>query len=114
MLSQNENVEFLVDSDKEMDEILKVFPLNEQQKHMIRSLRKQPGAYTEGLMVSTNITGINGLFRNIPMRLVLALGQTDPNEKAHRRKMMKKHGLNELETVYKIADDMVAAVRNKA
>jgi conjugative transfer ATPase len=79
--------------------------LTEEQRKLLTAARKEPGRYTEGVVMSTTIMA---LFRNVVPALSLALSQTEPEEKAHRAKLMQERGCSELEVAYAIAEDIRA------
>ncbi len=91
-----------VDKD-EISQISRFRSLTSEQEELLLSARKAPGFYTEGSVISTNLTS---LFRNVPPAVALALSQTEKNEKAQRAKLMEKHGWSELEAAYQIAEDI--------
>ncbi|MBW8827863.1 MAG: type VI secretion protein, partial [Burkholderiales bacterium] len=69
----------------------------------IESARKEPGKYTEGVVISANS---QVLFRNVPPPMSIALGMTEGHEKATRRRLMEAHGCSELEAVRMVARQM--------
>ena len=87
----------------EVDMIARFRRLSEEQKAMILSARKEPGKYTEGVVMSGKLMT---LFRNVPPALALALSQTEKDEKAHRAAVMRREGCSEIEAVYRIAEDI--------
>jgi hypothetical protein len=46
------------------------------------------------------------LFRNVPPALPIALAMTEGHEKAHRRRLMEKHGCNEMEAAQMVAEEL--------
>jgi len=89
----------------EVDQIKRFKLLNEDQISMLLAARKEPGKYTEGVVLSDNLLS---LFRNVPPALVMALAQTEGSEKAVRRELMEKYDCTELEAAYKVAEEMTA------
>lgn len=90
----------------EIDQASRFVDLTEAQRNAMAQCRKEPGKYTEGVLMS----GMAGtmLFRNVPPPLSLALAQTEKDEKAERRALMEEHGLeSEVDAAYMIADKMV-------
>jgi len=90
------------------DEITKISRFKkttEEERAMMASCRKEPGKYTEGVVMSANI---KTLFRNVPPSLMLALAQTESEEKAERQKIMDSDACTELEAVYKIAEKIAS------
>lgn len=77
--------------------------LDEEQKAMILSARKEPGKYTESVVLSSKLVAP---FRNVVPALSMALSQTEKNEKAHRASLMRQHGCSELEAVHRISESI--------
>lgn len=75
----------------------------EEQKGMLRAARKEPGNYTEGVVLSDNL---QCLFRNVPPPLALALAMTEKHEKQQRAEIMKSQHCSELEAVFTVADGL--------
>lgn len=90
----------------EVEQVTRFKRLSDEQKNMLLSARKQKGAYTEGVVLSDNVTS---LFRVVTPALPLALAATDPDEKAARRKLMRQEGITELEAVYRVANEIRAS-----
>ncbi len=93
----------LVMPKEEVDAIARFRALTEEQRGLLRSARKEPGKYTEGVVLSD---GFEALFRNVPPALALALAQTEKEEKAYRAEVMRRHGCSELEAVELIAEEI--------
>ena len=89
----------------EVDQIKRFKLLNDDQVLMLLAARKEPGKYTEGVVLSDKLLC---LFRNVPPALVMALAQTESDEKAVRKGLMDKHGITELEAAYMVAEEMTA------
>ncbi|WP_039147402.1 conjugative transfer ATPase [Gallibacterium anatis] len=89
--------------DYEIGEICRFKPLTEEQKSLIRSARKEDKKYTEGVVLSDSI---EALFRVVPPSLYLALAMTEPEEKAARMQLMRKHNCSELEAAFLIAKQL--------
>ena len=89
--------------DYEIGEICRFKPLTEEQKSLIRSARKEDKKYTEGVVLSDSI---EALFRVVPPSLYLALAMTEPEEKAARMQLMRKHNCSELEAAFMIAKQL--------
>ena len=70
---------------------------------MLRAARKEPGNYTEGVVLSDNL---QCLFRNLPLPIALALATTEKHEKQQRVEIMKSQSCSELEAVFAVADGM--------
>ncbi len=86
---------------EEIEQISRFKDLSEEQKMMLRAARKEPGKYTEGVVLSDNL---QCLFRNVPPPLALALAMTEKHEKQQRADIMKSQHCSELEAVFAVAD----------
>jgi hypothetical protein len=89
----------------EIDQIERFKPLTPEQRALFLSARKSPKQYTEGVLLSPKV---QGLFRNVPPRLYLALAMTEQNEKNHRKQLMEKYHLSEVEAAEMVAKEMMA------
>lgn len=92
---------------EEIEQISRFKDLTEEQKGMLRAARKEPGNYTEGVVLSDNL---QCLFRNVPPPLALALAMTEKHEKQQRAEIMKSQHCSELEAVFAVADRMDGAL----
>ncbi len=90
----------LATTKSQIDQIAEIKELTDEQKSLMLSAKKCPGKYTEGVVISPTV---NGLFRNVPPPLALALAMTEKNEKAARRELMDEHDCTELEAAMMIA-----------
>lgn len=88
----------------EIEQIERFKPLTEEQRALFLSARKEKGKYTEGVLLSPRL---QGLFRNVPPRLYLAMAATEQSEKHQRRQLMQQLGCSELEAVQHIAQQMM-------
>jgi conjugative transfer ATPase len=88
---------------QEIEHIGRFRALTPEQRSMVLAARKEPGKYTEGVLLSS--IG-NFLYRNVPPALCLALAQTEQHEKAHRQRLMAKHGCTELEAAHLVAREI--------
>lgn len=88
-----------VDRD-EVEQISRFRSITPEQQAMILSARKEPGRYTEGVVISN---GLLNLFRNIPPSIALALAQTEKHEKAARDQLRERQGLSHLQAAHRIA-----------
>jgi conjugative transfer ATPase len=86
---------------KEIDDMTRFRRLNDEEKTLIESARKEKGKYTEGVVLSDNV---NSLFRVVMPALPLALAGTDDDEKSARRQIMQEQGCSELDAVFTMAD----------
>ncbi len=98
----------LMMSHDEVEQITRFKRLNDEQKTMLTSTRKQKGAFTEGVVLSDNV---NSLFRIVMPALPLALAGTDEDEKAARRQLMDDLGITEIEAIYHVAEQIKASRR---
>jgi len=85
----------------ESEEIARFKKLTPAQKALLLSASKEPGKYTEGVVLSKKL---ETLFRAVPPSLYLALAMTEPEEKAERWTLMQENGCSELEAAYRVAE----------
>lgn len=88
----------------EIEQIERFKPLTPEQRALFLSAKKVKGQYTEGVVLSSKI---QGLFRNVPPRLYLAMAATEQEEKHHRQQLMQQYGYSEIEAVQYIAREMM-------
>jgi len=88
----------------EIDQIERFKPLTPEQRALFLSARKEKGKYTEGVLLSPKL---QGLFRNIPPKLYLAMAATEQEEKHQRKVLMQKLNCSELEVVEYLAGKMM-------
>lgn len=67
---------------------------------MILQAQKESGRFVEGVVMSDKV---NAPFRSVLPSIALALAQTDPDEKAARRKIMDEQGCTEIDAVFAVA-----------
>lgn len=87
----------------EVEKIARFRELNEAQKALMLSARKESGKFTEGVVLSKSM---EVLFRAVPPSLYLALAMTEPEEKNERYQLMQKHGISELDAAILVAEKM--------
>lgn len=88
--------------DREEMTLLEQFkPLTEEMRCLIADIEKNR-EYSEGVLLAKR-RGYSGLFRNVPPRLMLALAQTEQDERTAREQLRKEKGFSELEAVEHIA-----------
>ena len=85
----------------EVEKIARFRELNASQKALMLSARKEAGKFSEGVVLSKSM---EVLFRAVPPSLYLAMAMTEPEEKAERYQLMKRHGISELEAAFKVAE----------
>jgi len=90
----------LVMPKEEVEQIARFKDLNDEQRNLLLSARKEPGKYVEGVVLADKV---EALFRNVPPALSLALTMTEKHEKAERAAIMREKSCSELEAVYEIA-----------
>ncbi|KAA1192709.1 conjugative transfer ATPase [Pseudohalioglobus sediminis] len=90
----------LVIPKEEVEQIARFKDLNDEQRSLLLSARKEPGKYVEGVVLADKV---EALFRNVPPALSLALAMTEKHEKAARAATMREENCTELEAVYEIA-----------
>ena len=95
----------LVMPKEEVEQIARFKELNEEQRSLLLSARKEPGKYVEGVVLSDNL---EALFRSMPPPLSLALAMTEKHEKAERASIMRERGCTELEAVHIVAARIAA------
>jgi conjugative transfer ATPase len=98
----------LVMPKEEVEQIARFKDLSAEQRNLLLSTRKEPGKYTEGVVLAD---GLEALFRNVPPPLSLALAMTEKDEKAARADIMRDQDCTELEAVYVIAERLARARR---
>jgi conjugative transfer ATPase len=89
----------LVMPKEEVEQIARFKDLNDEQRNLLLSARKEPGKYVEGVVLADKV---EALFRNVPPALSLALAMTEKHEKAERAAIMRENNCSELEAVYEI------------
>ena len=87
----------------EVDEIARFKKLTEEQKHLLASAKKQKGAYTEGVVLSSRLAE---LFRAVPPSLTLSLAMSEAYEKAERKEYMDKYGISEVAAAKMVAAEL--------
>lgn len=91
----------LVMPKEEVEQIARFKDLNDEQRNLLLSARKEPGKYVEGVVLADKV---EALFRNVPPPLSLALAMTEKHEKAERAAIMREKNCSELEAVYEVAE----------
>lgn len=95
----------------ELSNIERFRALTPDQRTMLLSSTKAPRRYTEGVVMSDTV---QGLFRIVPPGLCLALGQSEKEEKTARGKLMRQHGISELEAAEMIGEQIASGRRKVA
>jgi conjugative transfer ATPase len=90
----------------EIEEVARFRSLTPEQRAMMESAVKEPPKYTEGVTLSSAFTG---LFRNVPPAIAIALAMTEGHEKADRMRLMKQHGITEVEAARMVARQLEAS-----
>jgi len=93
----------LVMPNGEIGDIARFKNLSDAQKSLLLSASKEPGKYTEGVVLSRNH---ELLFRSVPPSLFLALAMTEGDEKRERKLLMDEHGCSELEAAFYVAEKL--------
>lgn len=93
----------LVMPKEEIEQIARFKALTPEQKELLLSARKEPGQYTEGVVLSDTV---EALFRHVPPPLYLALAMTEKDEKAERQRLMDEHGISEVAAALRVAEGM--------
>jgi len=84
----------------EAEQVGRFRELTPAQRAMLLSAHKEPGKYTEGLLLGAHF---QALLRILPPPLALALAMTEPEEKAERTRLMRERHCTEIEAAYAIA-----------
>ena len=87
--------------EEEIAQMARFRHLSQEQRAMLRSARKSPGQYVEGVVLADKV---EALFRNVPPPISLALAMTEKDEKAQRAELMKQHNCSELEAAHRVAE----------
>ena len=90
----------------EVEQVRRFRNLSPETVRLLLSTRKEPGKYTEGVVLSDHF---EALFRNVPPALALALAMTEKHEKAQRAAIMRERGCSELDAAYHVAELIEAA-----
>lgn len=85
----------------EVGKISRFRELNDSQKALMLSARKEKHKYAEGVVLSKSM---ELLFRTVPPSLYLALAMTEPEEKNERYRIMGEHGCDELDAAIIMAE----------
>jgi conjugative transfer ATPase len=93
----------LVMPKEEIEQIARFKALTPEQKELLLSARKEPGQYTEGVVLSDTV---EALFRHVPPPLYLALAMTEKDEKAERQRLMTERDLTEIEAALVVAESL--------
>lgn len=104
MLAQLEHWLCLSLPPEEINDIENFKVFTPEQRSVLLSTRKEKGKYTEGAILSPQLTS---LFRHIPPKIYLALAATEQSEKNLRMRLMQKFHCSEIEAVKMIARDMM-------
>lgn len=102
ILSQAEFWWLLSMGEDEAKQISNFKDLTNEEHYLIRQAKIEKPNYSEGTMLSERFGC--GLNRYIPPSLILALAQTDADEKNARKKLMVEQSISELEAAYIIAE----------
>ncbi len=93
----------------ELRELERFRQLSAAERNLLLSVRKSPGNYTEGVILSDTV---QARFRNVPPAMCLALAQTEKEEKSYRQQVMDTLGCDELDAVAHIAEQIIRSRRN--
>lgn len=102
ILSQAEFWWLLSMGEDEVKKIGEFKDLTAEEHYLIRQAKIEKPNYSEGTMLSDRFGC--GLNRYIPPSLILALAQTDADEKNARKQLMTEHSISELDAAIRIAD----------
>lgn len=90
----------LVMPKEEVREVARFRDLTPEQEAMLLAARKEPGLYTEGVVLSAKL---ELLFRVVQPSVFLALAMTEKDEKVARKKLMDQLSILEVEAAEEIA-----------
>lgn len=93
----------LVMPEEEINDLKRFKRLCDEELELLSQARKEPGKYTEGVVLSDNI---RSLFRVVMPALPLALSMTDQDEKADRRKRMTEKKCTEVDAAFDVAKEI--------
>lgn len=85
---------------EEVETIARFRELTPSQKELMLSARKEPGKFTEGVILSKSM---ELLFRAVLPSIHLALAMTEGEEKHRRYELMKEHTIEELDAALMMA-----------
>lgn len=85
----------------EVSKIARFRELNESQRALMLSARKEKNKFAEGVVLSKSM---ELLFRTVPPSLYLAMAMTEPEEKNERYRLMQEHGIEELDAAIMVAE----------
>ncbi|MFK4135350.1 type IV secretory pathway, VirB4 component [Pseudomonas luteola] len=85
----------------EVGKIARFRELNDAQKALMLSARKEKNKFAEGVVLSKSM---ELLFRTVPPSLYLAMAMTEPEEKNERFRLMQEHGIEELDAAIMVAE----------
>lgn len=90
---------------EQIDQIARFKDLTPEQKSMLLAAHKEPGKYTEGVIIADKV---QALFRNVPPPIALALAMTEKHEKRERAEIMQEKNCSELEAVFEVSRRIAA------
>ncbi len=104
LLSMMENWLCLALSNSEIELIPQFRTLTDEQQRLLGSVKKYAKLYSEAVLLAHKYQGI---LRNIPPRLCLALAMTEQNEKARLRQLANEYGYdNQWDAIEHQANDL--------
>jgi len=95
---------------EEVEQIARFRQLNNEQRALMLSARKEPPKYVEGVLLSDQMAA---LIRNVPPPIAVALAMTEGHEKAQRAAIMREQGCTEVEAALIVAERLAASRRGK-
>lgn len=81
----------------EVEKIVRFRELNDAQKALMLSTRKESDKYNEGVIWSKSM---KVLFQAVLPNLYLALAMTEPEEKNEWYQLMQQHGISNLRSLF--------------
>ena len=104
ILSQAEFWFLLSMGAEEARQVARFRDLTAEEQRLLTMALKEPGRFVEGVLLSEKYAP--ALLRFVPPALALALAQTEGDEKNHRLRLMREHGLSELDAALRVADEI--------
>lgn len=104
ILSQAEFWVLLSMGANEAKQVARFRDMTAEEEHLLTMALKEPGHYVEGVLLSEKYPP--ALLRFVPPALALALAQTEGDEKSHRLRLMREHGIGELDAALLVAREI--------
>lgn len=109
ILSQAEFWILLSMGANEAQQVAQFRDMTAEERRLLTMALKEPGHYVEGVLLSEKYPP--ALLRFVPPALALALAQTEGAEKNQRLRLMREHGIGELDAALLVAGQIEARRR---